>query len=478
MLAAHSRDEKVYFVQFSDECLKGRFNMKRKYIGLAIIGLAAFLFGPSPAFAQIPFGTAKNFAVLAGTTVTNTGPTVITTGDVGVSPGSAVTGLLASQVVSGTIHSADAVALQAQNDLTTAYNAVAGAAGCIDKTGVDLGGQTLTPGVYCFTSSAFLTGTLTLDFQGNPNALFLFKTGSTLITAVNSQVLLINSGGTICPPNVFWQVGSSATLEVGSTFVGNILALTSITIKTGATLTGRALARNGAVTLDTDTVTACFAAAACPPITVNPATLPNGTIGIAYSATVSGSGGTAPYTFAVTSGVLPTGLSLNATTGVIAGTPTTAGTFDFTITATDSLNCPGSRSYTIVIAAPCPPITLIPATLPSGNVGIPFSATISAASETTLTNFTITAGALPSGLTLNSATGAITGTPTVPGLFSFTVHATDLFGCPAIGPYSILIGAISAAGTAGGPTLDSFGLAILLALLAVAGVFAVNRFTS
>lgn len=241
--------------------------MKRTYIGLAaILGIAAFLFTSSPALAQIPLGTSQSFAVLGGSTVTNTGATVIT-GNLGVSPGSAVTGFPPGIVTGGAIHAADAVAAQAQNDLTTAYNSAAGTPCGVDLTGQNLGSVgTLTPGVYCFTSSAALTGTLTLNFQGNPNALFLFKIGSTLTTASGSSVVLTNTGGTTCPTNLFWQVGSSATLGTGSTFAGNILALTSITITTGAGLTGRALARNGAVTLDTNTVniSACAGAPQIP----------------------------------------------------------------------------------------------------------------------------------------------------------------------------------------------------------------------
>jgi type VI secretion system secreted protein VgrG len=124
----------------------------------------------------------------------------------------------------------------------------------VDLTGQDLGGLTLTPNVYCFTTSAQLTGTLTLNLQGNPDAFFLFRIGSTLTTASASSVVLINNGGASCPSNLFWQVGSSATLGTSSSFGGNILALTSITMTTGAGLNGRALARNGAVTLDTNTV--------------------------------------------------------------------------------------------------------------------------------------------------------------------------------------------------------------------------------
>lgn len=197
-------------------------------------------------------GSAASFAVLGGQTVTNTGPSTIF-GDLGVSPGTAVTGFPPGIVTGGATHSADAVALQAQSDVTTAYNALGAQACTADVTGQDLGGMTLTQGVYCSTSATQLTGTVTLDAQGNAAAVFIFKMASTLTTASNSSVSMIN-GGTAC--NVFWQVGSSATLGTTTRFVGNILALTSVALQTGATMVpGRALARNGEVTMDTNNVT-------------------------------------------------------------------------------------------------------------------------------------------------------------------------------------------------------------------------------
>ncbi len=207
-------------------------------------------------------GTAQSFAVLAGSTVTNTGPSVIT-GDLGLSPGTAVTGFPPGVVSSGTIHAADATALSAQNSLTTAYNSVAGQSCTQDLTGQDLGGKTLTPGVYCFSSSAGLTGSLTLNAQGNAAAVFIFKIGSTLTTASGSSVVMTN-GGSQC--NVYWQVGSSATLGGSTSFAGNILALTSISLTTSANVVGRALARNGAVTLDTNNVSpsSCAASSVTP----------------------------------------------------------------------------------------------------------------------------------------------------------------------------------------------------------------------
>jgi hypothetical protein len=220
----------------------------------------------APAFAQASLGTAQTFAVLGGSTVTNTGATVLT-GDLGVSPGGAITGFPPG-TRSGTTHAADGVALNAQNDLVTQYNALAGAACSADLSGQDLGGKTLTSGVYCFSSSAQLTGPLTLNAQGNANATFIFQIGSTLTTAAASTVSLIN-GGNSC--NVAWQIGSSATLGTTTSFVGNLIALTSITLTTGATIVGRALARNGAVTLDTNTISfaSCGATAVSVPTLAN-----------------------------------------------------------------------------------------------------------------------------------------------------------------------------------------------------------------
>lgn len=203
----------------------------------------------SAAQASVGLGTAAPYAVLAGTTVTNTGPSTIS-GSVGVAPGSAVVGFPPGLVSNGSIHAADAEALQAQNDLTTAYNDAAGRGPVVDETDQDLGGQTLTPGVYSASTSMGLTGTVTLDALGDPAAVFIFQAGSTLLTASSSRVALI---GAAQPCNVFWQVGSSATIGTGTQFVGTVMALTSITLQTGATVQGRMLARNGQVSLDTNT---------------------------------------------------------------------------------------------------------------------------------------------------------------------------------------------------------------------------------
>ena len=194
---------------------------------------------------------ASSFAVLGGTAVNNTGLTILTGGggSVGVAPGLAITGFPPGIVEGGSLHAGDATALQAQSSVTTAYIELANEACTQDLTGQDLGGLTLTPGVYCFSSEAQLTGKLVLDAQGDFSAVFIFKIGSTLTTASNAVVTFSNNGNSC---QVFWQVGSSATLGTDTGFGGNLLALTSITLDHGATIGGRVLARNGAVTMDTN----------------------------------------------------------------------------------------------------------------------------------------------------------------------------------------------------------------------------------
>jgi len=236
--------------------------------GLAAVTLAASGGAAHAAVSAVGLGTASSFAVLAGAGITNTGPTTVT-GDLGTFPTTSITGA-ASVTINGTNNAGNGVTQGAKGNLLTAYNTAAGE-GPTTPIVADLGGQTLVAGVYNSASSIGLTGTLTLDGAGNPNAVFVFQAGSTLTTASASAVNLINSAQAC---NVFWQIGSSATLGTGSSFTGTIMALTDITVTTGVHIDGRVLARNGAVTLDTDVITrsVCAAAATTTPTTSTTAT--------------------------------------------------------------------------------------------------------------------------------------------------------------------------------------------------------------
>jgi hypothetical protein len=225
-------------------------------LGNGLANNFTWTFTTSPVTCQAPVDlkSAGNFVILAGSTVTNTGPTVITGADLGLSPGSAVTGFPPGTLTPpADMHVTDPIAAQAQLDLTAAYNYAAGVSGGAVLP-ADMKGLTFTPGVWKNSSSVMLSaGNVTLDAQGNANAVFIFQVGSTLTTLGSTQVIL--AGGAQAK-NIFWQVGSSATLGTNSIFMGTIMSLQSITLKTGASLTGRALARNGAVTLDSNPVTA------------------------------------------------------------------------------------------------------------------------------------------------------------------------------------------------------------------------------
>jgi|GEM_PF-1012829 len=323
----------------------------------ATLALAALAAPSAHAVATTPpLGTAASFAAVAATTITNTGPTVID-GNLGVYPGSAVTGFPPG-IVNGSIETNNGVAQTAAADAETAYDAAAGQPCDFTRSDPDLGGDTLEPGVHCFTTSqVFLTGTLTLDAGGNPNAAWIIKTGSTLVTASNSAVVLIG-GATPCNnDNITWQVGSSATLGSSTSFLGNILASASVTLNTGAVSTGGLYGNTGAVTMDSNRVSTCSEAGglAGPSITTTPSgSVPVGG-SISDSATVIG--GAAP-TGSVAFELFGPGDDTCTTpiatlTGTLVGsgatsgnyTATTPGTYNWVATYSGDANNAGAVSH-------------------------------------------------------------------------------------------------------------------------------------
>jgi large repetitive protein len=400
---------------------------------------SAILCVASPAFAQPPsLGSAQSFAVLGGQSVTVAGTGTIITGDVGVSPGTSITGIPAGGTVAPpfSTHSNDALAVAAQAAVTSLYSTLAGTTGAVPIV-AELGGEVLTPGTYSFGSTANIAAGTTLTLNGAGT--YIFQVGSAITANVGSNVVLIN-GASAC--NVFWQITSAATLN-GVTFSGTVVAQAGITLGVGAALSGRALTTAaGAVTMaGTNMVGGCSGpTGGCPTITIAPATLPDGTVGVPYSQTITGSGGAAAYTFDVTAGAPPPGLTLSSA-GLLAGTPTAAGTFTLTIRATDANGCTATITYTVVIAPVppvCPAITLAPASLPDGTVGVAYGQTITASGGAGPYTFDVTIGTPPPGLTLTSP-GLLAGTPTTAGTFTLTIRATDANGCTATITYTVII---------------------------------------
>lgn len=336
--------------------------------GAALGVVAAVLIGTqsgaSAATAPVPLGTAANFAVLAGSTVTNTGPTTIS-GDVGLSPGTAVTGFPPGQVVNGTIHAADSAALQAQADLTAAYKDAA-ARTVTATVPTELGGTTLTAGVYNSAAGTFgITGTLTLDAQRDPDAVFIFQAASTVITASASNVNLVNGAQA---SNVFWVVGSSATLGTNSTLQGSILALTSITVTTGTVLNGRALARNGAVTLDSNTITALVPALTISMTAQPSSTAPDDTVH--YTIAIANTGQTA-YAGATVTAAL-TGVLDDATydnNATSTGGTVSFATPDLTWTGDLAVGATVTVTYSVSVVDPATGDLILASTVSSAAIG-------------------------------------------------------------------------------------------------------------
>lgn len=334
-------------------------------IGLAgalTLGAASAASAATVIDGPINLGTAQTYGVLGASTVTNTGPTVVN-GDLGLSPGTSITGFggAPNGVVNGSVHNTDAAATQAQSDTTTAYNVAASLTPT--ETGLsELNGLSLTPGVYTGGALA-LSNNGELTLAGSANSVWVFQAASTL-TIGSATHILITGGASAC--NVFWQVGSSATIGTAAQFQGTVLAQQSVTATTSATIVGRLLASTGAVTLDTNTLTAptgcptpgTISEAVAPTITSG--TPPTATTGTPYSFTVTATGTPTP-TYSST-GTLPAGLTLNATTGVISGTPTTPGQSTITITASNGTAPAATNTYTLTVQASSPPATTPPAT--------------------------------------------------------------------------------------------------------------------
>ncbi|MEO8263110.1 MAG: ice-binding family protein [Pseudolysinimonas sp.] len=298
----------------------------------------------------IDLGAAAPFSVLAGTEVTNV-PVLGTGvwGNIGVSPGTSITGFPPG-TYGGALHPATIEAASAQADLTAAFNVAAGLTPMESGIG-NLNGRTLVPGVYS-GGALSLTDTagvdLTLAGTGSANDVWVFQASSTLITDPGSEILI--TGATAC--NVFWQVGSSATLGVGSTFVGTVMADAQIAAQTNATIAGRLLARTALVSLDQNVITnpgSCTAGTLGVSPVVTGSTEPTAAVGVPYSSGITATGTPSP-TDGVTSGALPPGLTM-ATSGAITGTPTTAGTFNFDVTVSNGVSPAVVTAQQIVVRA-------------------------------------------------------------------------------------------------------------------------------
>ena len=274
--------------------MSNRFDLSRgRLAGLALAMVAVFALPAVAQAAPVGLGTAGPFVVLGGAKVTNVGPSVLN-GNLGISPGTELEGFGPPAVINGSTHATTEVAAQAQLDLTTAYDAAAGqpVLPANDLSGEDLGGLKLAPGTYRYNAAALMTGALILDAEGDPNAEFVFQIGSQLTTESASSVVLVNGAS---PCNVYWQVGSSAVLGTTTSFQGTLMALTSISLNSKATVVGRMLARNGQVSLIENTLTRplCATGPTSPPpgeTPGGPGTVPPTTPGTTGSATTPGSG--------------------------------------------------------------------------------------------------------------------------------------------------------------------------------------------
>lgn len=301
-------------------------------VGLMTLASAGSAQAASVLSGPIDLGTSSTYGALAGSELTNTGTTTVV-GDIGVNPGSSITGFGGAPDGSntGVVHASDAPALQAQSDLTTAYNDAAGLTPI--STGLaELNGMSLTPGVYSGGALSISdNGSLTL--AGTADSIWVFQAASSL-TIGSATHINITGGASAC--NVFWQIGSSASIGTSAQFQGTVMAAQSITAASGASVIGRLLAMNAAVTLQSNSITVpADCTQGSPPITTDDLAISSGTpptavVGTPYEFAVTAS---APSSFRVTSGALPTGLVIDEASGMITGTPTTEGVSSFVITA-------------------------------------------------------------------------------------------------------------------------------------------------
>lgn len=413
-----------------------------------ILTLCAVLTTGHGALAQTAprFGDAASFVVLGNGSVTNSGATQIT-GNVGVSPGNTVNGLSSSNFLLGEVRRDDALARAARSDRNRIDDVLAGMP-CVTLTNAELGGKTLTHGVYCFPSAdAALSGTLILDAEGDRNAVWIFRIDGMLTTAHGASVLVVGNG---YDGNVFWRTGGAATIGARTSFIGNLFVTGNIVFQDRASLSGRAISHSGSVSLTANHLSLC-----CAPITVTPASVPNGTLGTDYRQTFMAEGGVAPYTFAVTSGELPCGLELDPS-GVLHGTPEQTGIFTFTVTATDVAGCSGSAAYRIEIV--CGTRTVLRAATIGASYG-PVSLFDGTACS-------VAGGAVPPGM---SAGCALTGMPTTEGTFTFVIESGCRSRC-----FTIEVSDRPIVGTAI-PTLSQWALLFVAILLSIAGCVAIGR---
>lgn len=381
--------------------------------GLIVVAVSALLASAGPILAQSSapsLGSAASFAVLGGTSVTNSGSTFIA-GNAGASAGN-VTGTPFEFVI-GEVRTNDVLARQAQEDNAAAYRALA-SGDCTPLASLD--DAVLGPDVYC-VSSATLSGMLTLD--GPPDGVWIFRMPTSLTTSAASVVQTVNGAK---DSRVFWRVAGPAIFGANSVFIGNVLTLGNITVNSRANITGRLLSPT-AVTLDDSSVTIC-----CEVLSIDQRTLSNGD-------KLTATGGTPPYRFAVVAGELPPGLTLSRE-GALSGTPTTTGAFRVAIAVIDASGLICIRVYTV---ANCGPITL--SSLPDPLTCIFYDETIHADGGAQPYTFRRTSGRMPAGLTDPSpSSGTITGTPTTVEDYDFTVTVTDALGCTGSRRYTGHVG--------------------------------------